>query len=129
MGAAVTSSGACRRLAAWPSPVAIATTRSSREACLPGLPPADPSVAAAAYPQVVALTRLLTSLYWRSLAVHFSSEGRSLFLQEMKQAVAPACQWPLPRGSKDPLQRWIIGGNRRSLYDDTVERAMVSPGP
>ncbi len=81
------------------------------------LPPAHPTVAAA-YPQVVALARLLASPYWESMAVDFSPAGRSLFLQEMRQTVAPACQWPQPIGSKDPLHRWIIGGNRRSPYDD-----------
>ena len=34
------------------------------------LSPADPTVAAAAYPQVVGLTRLIASPYWRALAVY-----------------------------------------------------------
>ena len=72
------------------------------------LSPADPTVAAAAYPQVVGLTRLITSLYWRALAVN----ERFLFQQEMRRTVAPTYQWPQPRFSKDPLRQWIIGDNR-----------------
>ena len=82
------------------------------------LPPAHPTVAASAYPQVVALARLLTSPYWESLAVDFPSSGIPLFRQEMRRTVAPAYQWPQPRFSKDPLHRWITGANRRSLYED-----------
>jgi Bacterial TniB protein/TniQ len=78
------------------------------------LSPADPTVAAAAYPQVVGLTRLIASPYWRGLAVY---EG-FLFQQEMRRTVAPAYQWPQPRSSKDPLRRWIIDGTRMSAgYD------------
>jgi hypothetical protein len=86
------------------------------------LSPADPTVAAAAYPEVVGLTRLLVSPYWRALAVSYSSHGRSLFQQEINRAVAPAYRWPQPSFSKDPLHRWIIGGHRRSDYDDEFEQ-------
>jgi hypothetical protein len=53
------------------------------------LSPADPTVAAAIYPQVVGLTRLLISPHWRSLAVSESAHERSLFQQEMRRTVAP----------------------------------------
>lgn len=86
------------------------------------LSPADPTVAAAAYPQAVALTRLLISPHWQSLAVDDSAYERSLFQQEMRQTVAPEYRWPQPSFSKDPLHRWIIGGNRRSPHDDAPER-------
>jgi TniQ len=85
------------------------------------LSPADPTVAAAAYPEVVGLARLLISPYWRSLAVAHSSHDRSLFQQEMRRTVAPTYRWPQPSFSKDPLHRWIIGGHRRSGYDDESE--------
>lgn len=85
------------------------------------LSPADPTVAAATYPQVVGLTRLLISPHWRSLAVGESAHERSLFQKEMRRTVAPTYRWPQPSFSKDPLHRWIIGGNRRSPYDDLSE--------
>jgi len=81
------------------------------------VPAADPTIAAAAYPQVVALARLLISPYWGSLAVSFYHIEHSLFAQEMQNTVAPGYQWPQPRFSKDPLHRWIIGGNRKSAFD------------
>jgi hypothetical protein len=85
------------------------------------LSPADATVAAAAYPEIVGLARLLISPYWRSLAVGYSSHDYSLFQQEMRRTVAPAYRWPQPSFSKDPLHRWIIGGHRRSAYDDVSE--------
>lgn len=85
------------------------------------LSPSDPTVAAAAYPQVVALTRLITSPYWYELAIAASAHALSHFQQEMKRTVAPAYRWPQPTFSKDPLHRWIIGGNRRSGYDVSQE--------
>ena len=85
------------------------------------LSPADPTVAAAAYPQVVGLTRLLITPYWRSLAVDYSSHGRWLFQREIRQTVAPNYRWPQPSFSKDPLHRWIIAGQRRSGYDEASE--------
>ena len=84
------------------------------------LSPSDPTVAAAAYPQVVALTRLITSLYWHELAISYSADALSLFQQEMRRTVAPAYRWPQPTFSKDPLHRWLIGGNHSSPYSDVV---------
>jgi hypothetical protein len=86
------------------------------------LSPSDPTVAAAAYPEAVALARLLISPHWQSLALGDSAYERSLFQQEMRRSVAPAYQWPQPSFSKDPLHRWIIGGSRRSPHDDPPER-------
>lgn len=85
------------------------------------LSPADPTVAAAAYPQVVELTRLVTSPYWQAVAVCCSAEERSLFQQEMRRTVAATYRWPQPNFSKDPLHRWIIGGNRRPAAYDATE--------
>lgn len=83
------------------------------------LSPADPTVAAAAYPQVVELTRLITSPYWQALAVSGPADC-SLFQQEMRRTVAATYRWPQPSFSKDPLHSWMIGGNRRSgAYDAT----------
>jgi hypothetical protein len=73
------------------------------------VPPSHPTVAAAAYPQVVALARLLASPYWKSLGVHSSAVSVSLFAREMMQTVAPSYRWPQPRESTDPLFRWLIG--------------------
>lgn len=85
------------------------------------LSPSDPTVAAAAYPEVVGLARLLISPYWRSLAVAYSPQDCSLFQQEMRRTVAATYRWPQPSFSKDPLHRWIIGGNRRSVAYDVTE--------
>jgi hypothetical protein len=74
-----------------------------------GLHADDPTLAAAAYPQVVALARLLISPYWRTLAVGDSSAGQALFGQELRRTVAPSYQWPQPRGSRDPLYQRLIG--------------------
>jgi hypothetical protein len=76
------------------------------------LPQVHPTIRAAAYPQVVALARLLASPYWRALAVGDSSAGRALFGQELKRTVAPSCQWPQQVGSTDPLYRWLFGNGR-----------------
>jgi hypothetical protein len=81
------------------------------------VPAAGPTIAAAAYPQVVALARLLISPYWGSLAVGFSPIEHSLFAREIRNTVAPGYNWPQPRFSKDPLHRWIIGGNRKPAFD------------
>jgi hypothetical protein len=81
------------------------------------LPAADPTIAAAAYPQVVALARLLISAHWSSLATGYSDIEHSLFAREIHNTVAPGYAWPQPRSSKDPLHRWIVGGNRRFIFD------------
>jgi hypothetical protein len=81
------------------------------------VPPYAPTVAAAAYPQVVPLTRLLASPYWKSLAIDPSPKSEAVFGKEVRGTVAPAYLWPQHRESKDPLYRWLIGdvqfGTRR----------------
>jgi hypothetical protein len=74
------------------------------------LPAAHPAIAAAAYPQVVALARLMISPHWRSLAIDFADTKRALFAQEIRRTVASGYEWPQPSFSKDPLHRWITGG-------------------
>lgn len=76
------------------------------------VPPYHPTVAAAVYPQAVALARLLAVPYWKSLGTDSSAMRGSLFAQEMRRTVAPSYQWPQPRESKDPLFRWLIGDMR-----------------
>ena len=65
--------------------------------------------------------RLITSPYWQALAVRRSADEHSLFQQEMRRTVAATYRWPQPSFSKDPLHRWIIGGNGRSEAYDAPE--------
>jgi hypothetical protein len=67
----------------------------------------DPSIAAAAYPQVVALARLLASPYWRPMALSGSQAGRQAFAREVQRTVAPGWRWP--SATSDPLYRWATG--------------------
>ena len=59
------------------------------------MPAAHPTIAASAYPQVVALARLLISPHWRSLAVDFSDIEHSLFAREMRSARIRVAAGPL----------------------------------
>jgi hypothetical protein len=72
------------------------------------VPPYSATVAAAAYPQVVALTRLLVSPYWKSLATNPSPDSQSVFGTEIRRTVARTFVWPQHRESKDPLYRWLV---------------------
>lgn len=83
------------------------------------VPAAHPTIAAAAYPQVVALARLLISPYWKSLASDFHDVRHplSLFAREMRRTVAPGYDWPQPSFSKDPLHRWLFTGRVRTSLD------------
>lgn len=81
------------------------------------VPAAHPTIAAAAYPQVVALTRLLITPYWRTLATDFRNSEHTLFVRELHLTVAPRLNWPQPSFSKDPLHRWLIGGNQKTAFD------------
>jgi hypothetical protein len=81
------------------------------------VPAAHPTVAAAAYPQVVALARLLSSPHWNSLMLDFGGNGLSLFAREMRKTVAAGYQWPQPSFSKDPMHRRIIGSRQKSPFD------------
>ena len=78
--------------------------------------PADPTIAAAIYPQVVALTRLLVSPYWQHLGKS-GWAGRQRFLQELRATVAAGYVWPTKPQSADPLHRW------------TTQQHLVKPDP
>jgi hypothetical protein len=81
------------------------------------VPAAHPTIAAAAYPEVVALTRLLITPHWRALVTDFGNAEHPLFVRELHRTVAPELDWPQPSFSKDPLPRWLIGGHRRTAFD------------
>lgn len=69
----------------------------------------DPVVEAAAYPQVVALTRMLASPYWRSLPIG-DQDDLDQFLRELRRTVAPQFNWTgraYQRGG-DPLVNLIL---------------------
>ncbi|MCA2229216.1 TniQ family protein [Nonomuraea sp. NEAU-L178] len=66
----------------------------------------DPYARASRYPQVIALTRLIATPHWRSLAIH--DEGRGRFFDELVRTVAPSYLYqPQQWSSVDPLLRWI----------------------
>jgi hypothetical protein len=69
--------------------------------------PASPTIAAAIYPQAVALTRLLTSPYWQALSSPGHPDRQALFIAEVRRTVAPGYLWPQPRRPADPLDAWI----------------------
>ena len=68
----------------------------------------DPVFAAALYPQVVALTRLLASPYWQAQAQSENSVGQHRFVSEVSRTVASGYRWPQPPRSGDPLYQWIM---------------------
>jgi hypothetical protein len=68
--------------------------------------PASPTVAAAIYPQAVALTRLLASPFWQALSAP-GNPREELFVAELRRTVAPDYPWPQPFRSADPLETWI----------------------
>lgn len=77
------------------------------------LPFDAPTLSAAKYPHVVALTRLLTSPYWRALAqkdhalaslgyvVRHGDLGSSAFGNELRRTVAPTYEWETLQWSLD----------------------------
>jgi hypothetical protein len=67
-----------------------------------------PTIAAAMYPEEVALTRLLASPYWQAQAQLANPDGQQRFAAEVSRTVAPGYQWPQPLRSGDPLYHWII---------------------
>jgi hypothetical protein len=69
--------------------------------------PASPTVAAAIYPQAVALTRLLASPHWQAMSAPGPGDGRGLFIAELRRTVAPRYRWPPPHRPPDPLGTWI----------------------
>jgi TniQ len=84
-------------------------------------PPASPTVAAAIYPQAVALTRLLVSPYWQALSS--GHRGRQeLFIAEVRRTVAPGYLWPQPYRPADPLGSWITEHHLPSGYRPALFR-------
>lgn len=80
----------------------------------------DPLRAAAAYPEVIALTRLLVSPYWRSLAMEgtWGAMINLRFLAEVRHTLAPSYVWfadPYHR-TRDPLVGWVL--DQREYRDD-----------
>ncbi|MFI6457043.1 TniQ family protein [Streptosporangium amethystogenes] len=68
----------------------------------------DATIHAAAYPQIIALTRLLASPYWRVAALENLPRPRR-FVAELRRTVAPAYFWfpERPYGHYEPLAAWI----------------------
>ena len=62
-----------------------------------------PTAAAAAYPQAVALARLLASPHWQAT----SARGRRAFCAEVRRTAAPGYIFPPPARPTDPLWTWI----------------------
>jgi hypothetical protein len=90
------------------------------------VPPASPAIAAAIYPQVIALTRLLASPYWLSLAASGDDASQERYYRELRQTVAPAYAWPQPFPSADPLHRWLAG-HRLSQHPPAAFAAHSAP--
>jgi hypothetical protein len=59
------------------------------------LPRTDPTIAVAIYPQVIALTRLLSSPYWQAQVSHDNPPGQERFAREARRTADPLCQWIL----------------------------------
>lgn len=69
--------------------------------------PGSAAVAAAVYPQAVALTRLLASSYWQAMSAAGSPGNRMMFSAEVRRTVALGYTWPPPDRPADPLKTWI----------------------
>jgi hypothetical protein len=69
--------------------------------------PASATTAAAIYPQAVALTRLLASPRWMTLASSAHPDQQGLFADELRRTVAPGYPWPPATRPADPLGTWI----------------------
>jgi hypothetical protein len=67
----------------------------------------DAAVDAAAYPDVVALARLLISPHWLSVATSGNPGCHQQFQVEIRRTVAPHYTWPQPPGAKDPLFQYL----------------------
>jgi hypothetical protein len=72
------------------------------------LGPDHPTVLASEYPQIVALTRLIATPYWRSLILH--GQGRDRFFGEVIRTVAPTYIWDTHTWVHgwDPVVKWIF---------------------
>jgi hypothetical protein len=75
----------------------------------------QPAVSAALYPQVVSLTRLLASPYWRPLAVR-DQAGNEAFVAELRRTVRPGYTW-----NPNPYHRYFEPIVR--LYRDEQDSA------
>jgi hypothetical protein len=67
----------------------------------------DPAVDASAYPEVVALARLLISPNWLSVATSGNPRCQRRFQAEIRGTVAPHYVWPQPPGARDPLFQYL----------------------
>jgi hypothetical protein len=76
---------------------------------------------AAAYPQAVALARLLASPYWRERILGTHWAGHDEFTAELRRTVAPDYTWDYRpparwrRGRDDPLLEWRLQTRRLKL--------------
>lgn len=87
-----------------------------------------PTVAAAMYPEVVALTRLLASPFWQAQAQLGNTDGQQRFAAEVSRTVAPGYQWPQPARSGDPLYHWIIDRSPHAPRLSSYRRWPVQTG-
>jgi hypothetical protein len=71
----------------------------------------DPTVEAAAYPQVIATMRMLTLPALRELP--FTPGGTSQFVAEIRRTAAPGYRWNLARARADPLIEIYVNEMRR----------------
>jgi TniQ len=85
------------------------------------LAPTAPTIAAAIYPQAVALTRLLTSPHWQAQARSHEPSGQGRFAREIGRTVAPGYVWPQAQRSTDPLYQWIL--------ETRLAHSHMLPGP
>lgn len=81
-----------------------------------------PTVHAACYPQIVELTRLLASPFWRAKTQQHWPEPRE-FINETQRTVAPRYRWTLnrPHGVYDPLVE-LVADERRQHHQSTCLR-------
>ncbi len=81
----------------------------------------DQTYDAAAYPQSVALARLLASPYWRDRILGSNWAGHDEFTAELRRTVAPDYAWDCRprarwrRGRDDPLLEWRLHTRRLKL--------------
>jgi hypothetical protein len=86
----------------------------------------DPTIAAATYPQTVALTRLLASQRWRARSTVRSEPTE--FTAEVRRTVAAGYQWTLggPYATYEPLVEALVGFDRMSQIPETEDRRQLS---
>lgn len=81
----------------------------------------DPTLLASKYLPTVALTRLLASSYWKTLALH--PTGNTTFVNEVRRTVAPRYIWDphYYRNYREPLARTIL-----NEHDEYGQEALVA---